>query len=104
MRLLERRLRTVKIAPRVAKEDGSEAFSNVKTAVRARIVPAAGGVESRAMGLCDAAKMCLLMPAGCGIQTGDGVCIDADEPEWRCVSVQEWANHATVQLERIAGR
>ena len=103
MRLLQRKLRSVRIAPRAA-EDGAEAFSKETRPVRARLVPVAGGLESRPAGLLETDGLCLLLPADCGIRAGDGVCIDADEPEWRCVSVQERSQHVTAKLERIAGR
>lgn len=103
LRLMERRLCTVKIAPKTVADDGSEAFSEDTRPVRARIVPVAGGLESHSAGLRDTAKMCMLMPSDCGISLGDGVCVAGDAPEWRCVSVQEWTYHTAVNLERIAG-
>ena len=100
MRLTQRGIQTVQIAPRVVAEDGTEGFSEKLIPVRAKIVPAAGGLESHAAGVWNSAKLCLLMPAGCGIQAGDGLCLEGTEVQWRCVSVQEWFAHATVWFER----
>ena len=103
MRLLQRKLRSVRIAARLTGND-VEAFSAETRSVRARLIPVAAGLESRPFGLGETETLNLLLPAGCGIQAGDGVCIDLEVPEWRCVSVQEWTNHISAKLERIAGQ
>ncbi len=103
MRLTERGTQTVHIAPRAVAQNGAEAFSQQRIAVRAKIVPVAGGLESHAAGLWNSAKMCLLLPSGCGIRVGDGLCLQGTEVDWRCVSVKEWFSHVTAQFQRIAG-
>ena len=35
------------------------------------------------------------------VAVGDGVCVDADEPEWRCVEVAQWSAHRAVRVARI---
>ena len=58
MRLLQRKLRSVRIAPRAA-EDGAEAFSKETRPVRARLVPVAGG-SGFGVFLCILLALCLL--------------------------------------------
>ena len=104
MRLLERKLRTIQIAARQVHADGTEGFSEERTKVRARIVPVAGGLESRKSGLLNAQTVCLLLPADCAISAGDGVCTEDEQVNWRCIAVQHWPYHTMANLERIAGR
>ena len=100
MRLLERTLQTVLIAPQKAKTDALgaavEGFSDERTEVRARVIPSSGGLEDRASGRRRVQSMCLLMPPG------DGLCIGEERVGWRCVDVQKWSAHLAVQAERLA--
>lgn len=106
MRLLERTLQWIDIAPRAVAIDGLggavEAFSDDRRAVRASVIPSTGGLVSRAAGVEQAQTMCLLMPLDMQIEVGDGVCTEGSvEPQWRCVSVQRWSAHVAAQVERI---
>ena len=107
MRLLERTLQWIDIAPRAVAIDGLggavEAFSDDRRAVRASVIPSTGGLKDRAAGVQAVQTMCLLLPLDAGIAPGDGVCVDAAQPNWRCVCVQRWSAHVAAQLERIAG-
>lgn len=106
MRLLERTLKVVRIAPRVSETDAlggaAERFSARQSAVRGSVIPSTGGLENRATGVQEVQTMCLMLPADAGISPGDGVCVDAESPNWRCVCVQRWSAHVAAQLERIA--
>ena len=77
MRLLERTLQTVLIAPQKAKTDALgaavEGFSDERTEVRARVIPSSGGLEDRASGRRRVQSMCLLMPPGAVVAPGDGL-------------------------------
>ena len=106
MRLLERTLKWVAVAPRAAVADGlggvAEAFSDVRRKVRASVIPSTGGLVNHATGLREVQSMCLLMPVDAEICVGDGVCVDADAPNWRCIEVQRWSAHCAVRVVRIA--
>jgi len=105
MRLLERTLRRIAVAPRQAMQDALgaqiEGFSERRMPVRASVIPSAGGLVERETGLCRTQTMCLLMPLDTEIAVGDGVCVDSDAPEWRCVSLQRWSAHIAAQVERL---
>lgn len=105
MRLLERTLKRFDIAPREAAMDSlggvAEGFSGVRRPVRGSVIPSTGGMVDRAAGVERVQTMCLLMPLDVRIDVGDGVCMDAAEPNWRCVSVQRWSAHIAAQVERI---
>ena len=105
MRLLERTMKTVRIAPRRVTQDALggqvEGFSAETSAVRASVIPSAGGLESRETGLRQVRTMCLLMPLDARVNPGDGVCVDSDRPQWRCVDVQRWSAHVAVRVERM---
>lgn len=107
MRIFERTRREIAIAPRVTTVDALgaqiEGFSTAHTVVRANIFPASGGLERREAGLADGQPLEMTLPAGTQIAPGDGVCIGADAPNWRCVEVQNWFSHCAARLEQIAG-
>ena len=107
MRIFERTRREIAIAPRVTTVDALgaqiEGFSTAHTVARANIFPASGGLERREAGLADGQPLEMTLPAGTQIAPGDGVCIGADAPNWRCVEVQNWPGHCAARLERIAG-
>lgn len=105
MRLLERTLKWVRIAPRSVREDAlgglAEGFSEVHFAVRASVIPSTGGIRNHETGAQEVQSMCLLMPLDAQISVGDGVCVENLFPEWRCVDVQRWTAHLAARLERI---
>ena len=107
MRIFERTRREIAIAPRAAATDALgariEGFSTARTVVRANVFPASGGLERREAGLSDGRRMEMTLPAGTRIAPGDGVCVGADAPNWRCVEVEAWSGHCRVRLERIEG-
>ena len=107
MRLLERTLRWVALAPREVTQDGLgggvEGFSARTTRVRASVIPSDSGVRSAESGVWQSGTMCLLLPLDAKIAPGDGICLDGNVPEWRCVEVQKWSAHQAVQAVRIAG-
>ena len=105
LRLLERTLRTVQVAPRAVTADAlggaAEGFSAQTLPVRASVIPSTGGLENRETGLREVRTMCLLMPLDAKVRVGDGVCIDEETPLWRCVDVQRWSAHVAVRVERM---
>ena len=105
MRLLERTLRNIEIAPREVCIDAlggvMEAFSARRYPVRASVIPSTGKLADRTSGVERVQTMCLLMPKDARIDPGDGVCVDSAQPDWRCVCVQRWAAHVAAQVERI---
>ena len=105
MRLLERTLKWIDIAPREVAVDGLgggvEQFAADRRPVRASVIPSTGGLRDRQAGVEQVQTMCLLMPLDAGIAPGDGVCVDSQEPNWRCTNVQRWSAHVAAQVERI---
>ena len=105
MRFYERTLKWINIAPRAVRVDGLgggvEMFSEERRPVRASVIPSTGGLRDREAGVERVQTMCLLMPQDAPIDVGDGVCVDAQKPNWRCVSVQRWSAHVAAQVERI---
>lgn len=108
MRLLERTLRWVALAPRVVRQDDlggvTEGFSEQVTRVRASVIPSGSNVLRQAEpGLWQSSTMCLLLPLDAPIAPGDGITLDGDASRWRCVDVQKWSAHQAVQAVRITG-
>ena len=106
MRIFERTRREIAIAPRVTTVDALgaqiEGFSTARIAARANLFPASGGLERREAGLSDGQMLELTLPAGTQIAPGDGVCIGANAPNWRCVEVQNWHGHCAACRERTS--
>ena len=102
MRLLERTLKVVEIAPRAVVEDvlggGVEGFSPERVAVRASVIPLGGSLEEFASGVRAVKNMCLLMPADAPVAVGDGILADGEM--WRCVEVQKWTAHKAAKVVR----
>ena len=94
------------IAPRAVEADALggvvEGFSEQRRRVRASVIPSTGGLVNHVTGLREVQSMCLLMPVDAEIAVGDGVCVDAYEPEWRCVEVAQWSAHRAVRVARIS--
>ena len=105
MRFFERTLKWIDIAPRAVVKDGLgggvEGFSAERRPVRASVIPSTGGLRDRESGVVRTQTMCLLMPRDAAIEAGDGVCVDSETPNWRCVCVQKWSAHVAAQVERI---
>lgn len=105
MRLLERTLKPLYIAPGLAQADGlgarTRVFSAERVPVRASLIPAEGALERREEGLATEARCLALMPLDAPIAVGDGVCeTAAGEPEWLCVDVRRWSAHLAASLAR----
>jgi len=105
MRLFERTLKWIEIAPRSVAADGLggmvEGFSAARRSVRGSVIPSTGGMVSRESGAAQVGTMCLLLPKDADIAVGDGVGVDGGKVEWRCVNVENWSAHVAAQVERI---
>lgn len=105
MRLLERLMKDVFIAPREVSADSlggaPEGFSAERRRERAHVIPSSAGFVNRAAGVEQVQTMLLLMPVSAVISVGDGVGLDSAEPQWRCEDVQRWAGHVAAQIRRI---
>ena len=103
MRLLERTLKVVEIAPRAVAEDAlggvAEGFSENRVSVRASVIPLGGSLEEFAAGVRAVKSMCLLMPFDAPVAVGDGVVADGEM--WRCVEVQKWSAHVAAKVTRV---
>lgn len=104
MRLLERTLTWVEIAPRTVAEDSLggavEGFSEARIPVRASVIPSTGGLEDHETGVRRVQTMCMLLPLDAPVSTGDGVSVE--NTLWRCTEVQRWSAHLAVRLTRLA--
>lgn len=104
MRLLERTLKEIQIAPAQAKEDGLgacvEGFSDERIAARASIIPERGEIQAHESGRSDGQALRLLTAKDTPIRVGDGVCLDGDDVLWRCTGVEAWSAHLSVRLEK----
>lgn len=105
MRLKERELRTLFIAPSIEIADGlggvRRGFSMDRNPVRCAMIPQSNPLESLESGLRSGEKYLMLLPKDGEIAPGDGVCesID-DEPAWLCTEVIPWSAHLAATLER----
>ena len=106
MRLLERTLRTVYIAPGLTRPEDLggtvRLFSKDRNPVRASLIPDGGAeMERQPFGLTVRSRCRLLMPLDGEIVPGDGVSEKPEgEPEWLCISVECWSAHIAATLER----
>ena len=95
MRLIERALEQVFIAPRIEKTGSlggrAEAFSSEETAVRASILPGGGELSAREKGLSTGEVLQLLVPADTQVKCGDGVRMRGEM--YIVSSVRRWAGH-----------
>ena len=113
MRLVERTLRSVQIAPRSVQTDSLggviEQFSDNRISVRCVAVPggntlnyAANSLNPMEHGVFLRQNLKLLMPRNTSVSAGDGICMDGEaQPGWRCVAVEKWSGHLAVKIERL---
>ena len=112
MRLLERTLCEVTIAPHTEVKDS---LGGVRLAFSARRSPARGSLQPvkntlghaantltvEGFGLRAAQTLRLLLPRDVQIAPGDGVCTDgASQPQWLVLSVEDWTAPRLVRLAR----
>ena len=112
MRLYERSLAALEIAPHLEQAD---ALGGVRLAFSARRIPVRGSLqpETRALGYAaDTLKqepqgfrlvqrLRAILPRDAEIAPGDGICADgAPEPQWLCLAVEDWTAHKVAHLER----
>ena len=112
MRLYERSLQTLEIAPHA---ETADALGGVRLGFTARRIPVRGSLqpETHALGYnADTLKqepqglrlgqrLRAILPRDAEIAPGDGVCTDgAREPQWLCLAVENWTAHKLVYLER----
>jgi hypothetical protein len=114
MRLVERTLRDIRIAPRQPEQDAlggmTEGFSSARIACRCAAAPAGNTLNYAANGITPLEHgeyrrqgLKLLLPRGTQIAPGDGVCMEGEEaPGWRCVAVEAWPSHVEAKIERLA--
>ena len=104
MRLMERTLSWVEIAPRTIETDDTggavERFTAPRKKVRASVIPSTGGLKKHETGLRQVQTMCMLTPIDTDVSVGDG--IFAENALWRCTEVRRWTAHLAIRLERAA--
>ena len=104
MRLVERTLARLEIAPRISKAGalGSrmQAFSDERIAVRGSILPLKGRLEAQRSGLCAIDRRRVLVPADTPVHPGDAVVIGG-----KCFTVghiERWRGHLELDCEAEA--
>lgn len=105
MRLLERTLRTIYIAPGLTRTDAAgcvqRIFSSERLAVRGSLIPSGGEMAREEAGMQNRRRCTLLLPKDAPIVAGDGVAeTPQGDPEWLCTGVETWSAHVSVSLER----
>lgn len=105
MRLRERELKTLYVAPSIQMKDGMggivRGFSGDRNPVRCSMIPQSCGLEALEGGMRTSEKYMAIMPADAGIVPGDGICESIDEePLWLCTEVIPWSAHLAATLER----
>lgn len=101
MRLKERSLTEIHIAPRVhtagALGGQSEQFSATRTAVRASVLPDGGSMPQKEKGLLNRERLRLLVPAGTTVSVGDAAIVGTETYVVR--SVERWTAHLELICE-----
>lgn len=104
MRLKERTLREISIAPRIQRTGAlggrAEAFSGEVIPVRASVLPGNGGLFSGEKGLSSGEKLSLLVPADTRVQAGDGAWVE--DALYIVSSVRRWTGHLELSCEARA--
>lgn len=104
MRLLERTLVQLEIAPRIRKigELGgrAEAFSKVRSAVRGSVLPEGGETETCERGMVARDRLRILVSADVVVSAGDAVVMQ--ETYYRVLRVDRWAAHRELICEAIS--
>ena len=115
MRLLNRTLSTITIAPRITVTGGcggiAEGFSAERIALRGNIGYVSNTLNSTAnalistpMGERIAQALKLRFMGDVPVNAGDGVILPGeDEPAWRCVEVNRFPLMTVARVEKIAG-
>lgn len=115
MRLLNRTLSEIRVATRIATEDGMcgvvEGFSSEYKALQGNIGfvnntlnSTANALMSTAAGVRTAQTLRLRFMGRAEIHAGDGVLLPGEETVcWRCVEVSEFPLMTVARVERIAG-
>lgn len=103
MRLAERRLEEVRIAPRIREEGDlggiAERFSNETIALRASRLPVEGALDVQERGAVCRKRIRLLVPSDADVRCGDGVW--AGGTLYRVLCVEKWTAHLELVCEAV---
>lgn len=104
MRLAEKRLVQVEIAPRMVSRGNlggrAEGFSPERIPVRASILPEEGRMGADVRGLSTGERLRLLVPADTRVQVGDGVVMEGGM--YIVLSVARWSAHLELECRAKA--
>ena len=112
MRLVERTLKEIEIAPHTEQKAAlggvTQGFTELRIPARGSVQPAsntlnhaANALNFEAQGMRMAQTVRVLLDRDTKIEPGDGVCMDgARTPQWLCVAVENWSAHKLARLER----
>jgi len=103
MRLKERTLVQVRIAPRIAAQGAlgsvGEAFSEDVRCVRASLLPCGGELEADARGAKTGRRLRLMTARDVQVKAGDGVWVE--DVLWRIVAAEKWSAHLELVCEEM---
>ena len=104
MRLTERTLKEISIAPRMTQVgslgERAEAFSEEIVSIRGSVLPGSGALAERERGLRSGEELLLLVPADAQVKAGDGAWVDGSL--YRVCQVRRWAGHLELKCEARA--
>lgn len=104
MRLLERTLVKVEIAPRIRKMGAlgsrSQAFSEQRTAVRASVLPEEGRLHMNKSGICAHDCRRVLVPLDAPVTEGDALVIDGKF--FTVLYIKRWQSHMALTCEAVS--
>lgn len=103
MRLAERTLLAVRLAPRAPRQGAlggmAEGFSDETVRLRASRIPESSALETTERGMKSKEKLRLLVPGDARASAGDGVWVE--EKLYRIVTVLRWSAHLELVCEAI---
>ncbi|MBQ8508248.1 MAG: hypothetical protein IJ466_12570 [Clostridia bacterium] len=104
MRLIERTLREISIAPRMERIGSlggrAEGFSEEMTTVRGAVLPESGALSTGEKGLHSGAAIRLLVPADAQVKIGDGAWVEGSM--YIVSAVRRWTGHLELECEARA--
>lgn len=104
MRLTERSLKEIRIAPRVRRSgvlgERAEGFSQETILLRGSVLPENGALSAGEKGLRSGRRLLLLVPADAQAKVGDGAWVDGEM--YLICAARRWSAHLELECEARA--
>ena len=105
MRLRQRDIKTytVKKHGTFKDPDGTKytGYEQIGREIKAKIQPAGGKMLSEIYGLRLAYMLTMYCENGTELSENDGICVYADEPDYKIVAIRPWGTHIVADLEKV---